>query len=225
MLQRILTFVFAASCAAILGASASPATAAEPSVFHKSDRNRPHVALPDSVHAHIAESLDKKQSVDEHFPKVGGTPEPENFVDLCEIGGVLLGFDLCFGQSVFNQAVITAYRPYYLTQKGKQVGKWRGYPSKNFTHLEAKPGYVVGSVKVQGGVDFNNLTVRYMKLTDKGIDPNDAYDSLSYGGTSKFSTPVTIGGGGRMIIGLGGLILAIRSVPNFGGVTVPAMPK
>lgn len=225
---RMIVFVSASIVSALLvsvvGGPASIVWGAAPSLSVKSDRSRPHLALPDSVHDHIAEALKNNQSKDEAFPTVTGRPEPEKFVDMCQIGGVLVGFDLCYGVTVFNSPIIAAYRPYYVTKKGKRPGNWRGNPNENITHLEAKPGYVVGSVTLAGGIHFHNVSVRYMKLTTTGIDTADSYDSPCYGGPSQ-REPETIGGDGRLIVGLGGQVLLLGGVPNFGGITVPAMPK
>lgn len=203
--------------------SASRVVAAEPSVDIPSDRSRPHKALPEAVHEYIAEALQQKLSKEEAFPTITGSPQPEKFVDLCTVGGVLLGFDLYFEVSPFGSPFIKGYRPYYLTKKGKKPGNLRGFATANVTHLEARPGYVVGSVTAVGSLDFHNLSVKYVKFTDKGVDPSDNYDSPCYGGKSN-SQAETFGGEGKLIIGLGGQA-ALLSVPQCGGITVPAMPK
>jgi hypothetical protein len=76
-------------------------------------------------------------------------------------------------------------------------------PDKDTVFLLARPGYAVGSVTINAGNGVNALCVRFMKITDKGLDPSDSYVSRWFG--AKVGTAQTkLGGDGRFVYGIFG---------------------
>jgi hypothetical protein len=217
-----LTYVALVLAAVISCDVDSFAMAADPSTQIPSDRSRPHRALSPALVNHLVAAVRGGQTADESGPSpVSGTP-PTKYRDVYEVGGILIGFDISYGLDPFKKPLIVAYRPYFVTGQGKRSGGWRGKPNANVTHLEAKPGYVVGQVATQGDLSFRNLTVTYMKLDGDRIDTGDFYSSPTYGGPAGSAVP-PFGGKGQLIVGTFGEFLFDGSLRNFGGITV--LPK
>lgn len=140
-------------------------------------------------------------------------------------GGVLIGFDISYGEFV-RTPTISAIRPIYLSTRGKAFGQVFGRAEGNVIHMEAKTGYAVGRIFWRDGpFAIGSITVTYMKLTPTGLDPKDSYESACYGGGDGTRDGTYIGGDdGEMIVGIYARAEAGKSITRLGGMLCKPMP-
>jgi hypothetical protein len=128
---------------------------------------------------------------------------------------VLIGFRLGIGKFISTPTIHTI-APIYLTSKGTEVygvkrGKERvstGRKSKNNARdteiLRAKPGYAVGGIKLQSGLEIEGISLTFMRIAGDKLDPNDQYESKWIGSLGG-DRPKLLGGTGHLVIGLRGV--------------------
>src|ERR1700722_2113203 len=105
-------------------------------------------------------------------------------------GGALIGFDVGVGRFI-NIENIYALRAVYLTRLGDVTMNDRGFFHHKHllknkviktkvvetVHVRAKPGYAVGGVTLRSGLNINGLSVTFMRIQGRRLDPNQSYES------------------------------------------------
>jgi hypothetical protein len=138
------------------------------------------------------------------------------FTELPAEGAVLVGFDLGLGK-FFNLEVIYAYRPIYLTRRGRlsfqNFGLFTDVPRpgnrplkskvQRIVRVAARPGYAVGNVTVRSGLLLNGLSVTFMRVNGQNLDPLQTYNG-AWVGDRTGGSEATIGGFGAPVIGVFG---------------------
>ena len=103
-------------------------------------------------------------------------------------GALLIGFE--FGEIVaFSRPVVGYVRPIFATAKGERLGEGYGNRPAKTRVVKARPGYVVGGIKVapDSGGDLTGISVVFMKLVpgQGKLDPSDSYESKWTGSNEK----------------------------------------
>ncbi len=136
------------------------------------------------------------------------------FTEAPDDGGALIGFDVGLGKFI-NIENVYALRAVYMTRLGDVKMNDRGlfhdkHLPKNKVvktkvvetiHVRAKPGYAVGGVTVRSGLNINGLSVTFMRINDRRLDPNQAYESAWVGDRT--------GGGEFFLIGEGAQFVCV----------------
>ncbi len=132
---------------------------------------------------------------------MGGAFDPP-FRDEAPDGGVLVGLDVGLGKFINNDIIIAA-RPIYRTGKGEVAGGTYGTDFSRPVSVRAKPGYAIGAMTAKSGLTIDGFSVTFMRITPKGLDPADAYQSEWLGGRG--GGPETLlGGTGTPVVGIVG---------------------
>jgi hypothetical protein len=117
-------------------------------------------------------------------------------------GGLLVGFDFGLSYSAnSNNDCIVSLRPIYRLNEMDQMGKIYGTDTRRALREVAKPGYAVAGVVGKGTLVLDGLYIKYMKVKDNHLDPNDVYYSPWIGGPGG-NGPTTLGGDGKTVIGI-----------------------
>ena len=161
--------------------------------------------LPNAETEALLKELGSPKLVDaKRTPLVGGNvgqPYHDHFW-----GAVLVGFKLSEA-NVDGNTVIAMVQPIFLTWSGHENAlQMRGTPGLEVKSSHAPPGYAVGSVTLQGGVGgvgVAGMSIKYMKIKGRGLDPNDFVESPWFGGTG-VGPKMTVPGGGLLIVGIFG---------------------
>jgi tetratricopeptide (TPR) repeat protein len=148
----------------------------------------------------------RKQIADKKLKKwdlVGGAFAKDTFEEVPAEGGILIGFRYTTQGKGNYPGVV---QPIWQTARGTVYGKVYGTAEKGAKAEEtkAKAGYAVGAIYARGGGGFDAFKPIYMKMTEKGLDPNDKYDGPHIGG--KGGGEGTLGADGNFIVGLHGKI-------------------
>jgi hypothetical protein len=136
------------------------------------------------------------------------------FEEINKLGVVLVGFRLGLGKFV-DRTVVHTLEPIYLTPRGEVYGVKRGKDRFSFGKksksnafateiLRAKPGYAVGAVRLQTGIEIDGLGLVYMKIDGERLDPNIKYESKWIGNVGN-DRPKMLGGSGHLIVGIRGI--------------------
>jgi hypothetical protein len=138
-----------------------------------------------------------------------------SFNDAPDGGGVLIGFDLGVGK-FFDIETIYAARAVFMTPGGDEEmpdhGLFRNkvLPKKTLktqvrrtVHLRAKPGYAVGAMTLRSGLNINGLSLTYMRMRGKALDPNDSYES-EWVADRTGGGEASVGGDGAPVVGVFG---------------------
>jgi hypothetical protein len=150
---------------------------------------------------------------------LGFHDEKKPYSELPDQGAILIGFDLGVGK-FFDIDVIYSLRPIYLTQFGESAGdehglfRNRNLPNKKVlktkiqrtVRIQARPGYAVGGMTLRSGLLINGLSLTYMKISGKGLDPTRSYASDWIGDRT--------GGGEKSIEGDGSPVVGIFGSQN-----------
>ena len=124
------------------------------------------------------------------------------FEEVIEGGGLLTGFEVTFSGS--GQNVMT-FRPIFLTAFGRVMGKTHGAAGQGITRVEAKYGYAVGAVTIKPGGGIDGMSVTFMEIQARGLNPNRAYESEwlgGFGGDEK----TRLAGTGAPVVGIFGKV-------------------
>jgi hypothetical protein len=156
------------------------------------------------------------QNLLQKTPAAGFHLERRLFTELPREGAILVGFDLGLGK-FFNVEVVYAYRPIYLTGRGKTSFRSYGLfaellqpgkkPLKSKVHrtvrVLARPEYAVGAVTVRSGLLINGLAVTFMRINGQNLDPLETYNSVWIGDRTGGSE-TTVSGFGSPVVGVFG---------------------
>jgi hypothetical protein len=151
--------------------------------------------------------------VDKSKP-LGFHDDRKPYSELPDMGAVLIGFDLGIGKFL-DIDVVYAMRPLYLTQFGESSGDDHGLfhnrtlPNKKVlktkvlrtVRVQARPGYAVAGVTVRSGLLINGLSLTYMKINGKSLDPSRTYTSEWIGDRTGGSER-SIDGDGSPVVGV-----------------------
>ncbi|HMC88526.1 MAG TPA: hypothetical protein VKI17_03215, partial [Gemmataceae bacterium] len=150
---------------------------------------------------------------------LGFTLEKKPFTELPAEGALLVGLDVGL-RKVGNDELVFALRPLYRTAQGDTsyqnfgvfqsaaepaAAKKRG-PRKQATrtvHLQADPGYAVGAITLRTGVNIRGMSLTFMRVSGRTLDPQQSYTS-DWLGDTKFGRQGTVSGNGAPIIGVFG---------------------
>jgi S1-C subfamily serine protease len=151
------------------------------------------------VFAFVQEAVRDKRLTDVDIR--GFTMSQNTYRDVCEEGGVLIGFQVGLGKFV-NNDIVSSLRPIFRTKDGEKFGKWQGPAPAAPVTVKAKPGYVVSGVSMRTGLGIDGFTLTFAKLGADGLDLKDTYNSEPVGGNG--GNPSTIGGNGALFVGATG---------------------
>jgi hypothetical protein len=150
---------------------------------------------------------------------LGFALEKKPFIEAPAEGALLVGFDVGLGK-VGNDELVFALRPLYRTAQGDTsyqdfgvfqsaaepaAARKRG-PRKQATrtvHLQADPGYAVGEITLRTGVNIRGMSLTFMRVSGRTLDPQQSYTS-DWLGDTKFGRQGTVSGNGAPIIGVFG---------------------
>jgi hypothetical protein len=148
----------------------------------------------------ISKALEKKLL--KKWDTVGGAFAKKTFEELPEKPAILIGFNFMVAEGRPPSVI----QPIFLTSQGELKGKIYGTPKQGEMPVstKAKPGYAVGAIYTRGGGGIDAVQPIYMRLNDRGVDPNDKYEGPFVGG--KGGGEATFGGDGNLILGIHGKI-------------------
>jgi hypothetical protein len=161
-------------------------------------------------------------------PVNGGATPPipigSDYEEVTDGGGVLIGLRCGISRVGSATDIVSSVQPVYLTTKGVVTGKIYGNPAPaQVIDLIARDGYAVGGGKLLGASVLQTVVLKFMRITETGLDPKDSYDSQQIG-TNAGAFPV---GGSTAAVGISGktnnaerLSLALIFLPTQG--TPPA---
>jgi S1-C subfamily serine protease len=170
------------------------------------------------VYAFVQEAVRDKRLADVDVR--GFTLSQKTYRDVCEEGGVLIGFQVGLGKFVNNE-IVNAVRPIYRTKSGEKFGKWHGPVPTAPVTLKAKPGYVVSGLSLRTGLGLDALSLVFTKLGPNGYVSGDMYNSEQAGGNG--GGPSTAGSNGALFVGVTGHLGGNGSPCSLGLVAV--LPK
>lgn len=133
--------------------------------------------------------------------------------------GILVGFDVYPGVKGKTTQYVRGVRPIFLTIDNKKfygtVHGWVGTTTGS-VRIEAKSGYAVAGLKIH--TDFGEiagLAIVFAKITEKGLNMDDTYDSKYYGHNDP-STAKKAVCTGEPIVGVYGLVADNAKSHDFG---------
>lgn len=145
---------------------------------------------------------------------MGGRDDPE-FRDESPDNGLLVGLEVGIGKFRNSYDIALAVRPVYRTGARQTLGKQWGSNAARVVKAIAKPGYAIGAVTIKTGLGLDGLSVTFMKVVGKRLDPADAYESEWIGGIHG-NGPVILAGDGLPVVGIIGKTNRIDDVSGFG---------
>jgi hypothetical protein len=110
------------------------------------------------------------------------------FEDYAPAGAVLAGLHVSLGDGRRGSHV-QAVRPIYQLGKIYREGEWCGTPTGDEKRLLAKPGYVVGAVRVRAGLVIDAVGLTFVAVKDGQLQADDTYDSEWLGGDGGAERP------------------------------------
>jgi S1-C subfamily serine protease len=170
------------------------------------------------VFAFVQEAVRDKRLADVDIR--GFTLSQNTYRDVCEEGGVLIGFQVGLGKFGAND-IVNALRPIFRTKDGEKFGKWQGPAPAAPITVKAKPGYVVSGMAMRTQLAIDGFTLTFAKLGADGLDLKDTYNSEPAGGNG--GGPSSIGGNGALFVGAMGHLNRGGSPCSLGLVAV--LPK
>jgi hypothetical protein len=169
---------------------------------------------PDPIFA-VARAAVAKNQV-EKSPLLGGGLDRNLFTDLPGDGAVLIGFELGLGPW-FNDETVYAIRPIYLVPEGETSSETYGLfvdkrlPNKKVVKTRvtrkvrvlADPGYAVGGVTLRTGLNIDGMSVTFMRIKGRTLDPKRSYVSEWVGGRNG-GQEKSVSGDGAPVVGVFG---------------------
>jgi hypothetical protein len=157
------------------------------------------------------------------------------FTELPADGALLVGFDVGIGKFLDIETVY-ALRPIYQTAFGENSGKEHGlfygqrkvgkrtYKSKVLRRVRvmARPGYAVGGVTVRSGLNINGLSLTFMRVSGRALDPDQSYAS-EWVGDRTGGGEASISGDGAPVVGVHGS-QDVEHVSSLGLIYMPVPP-
>jgi hypothetical protein len=145
---------------------------------------------------------------------LGFHDDRKSYSELPDQGSLLIGFDLGIGKFL-DIDVIYALRPLYLTPFGESSGDDHGLfrnrtlPNKKVlktkvqrtVRVQARAGYAVAGITVRSGLLINGLSLTYMKINGKSLDPSRTYTS-DWTGDRTGGSERSIEGDGSPVVGI-----------------------
>jgi hypothetical protein len=104
--------------------------------------------------------------------------------DVPEEPALLIGFEIWLHPFRDSDETVRGVVPLFRTQSGKTfdgLPRAAGAEKGKRRRVVAKHGYVVGGLKATSENAIRSMTVIFHKLSDKGTDPKDFYESDTYG--------------------------------------------
>jgi len=123
------------------------------------------------------------------------------FTDTPYGSGLLVGVRYTTGD-YSGHKIIRSVQGVFLTPEGQRTGPAWGTGGNGPFEVMAKPGYAISSIAIRGGDRLDGFQFSFMKLTPRGLDTRDKYDSPWQGGEGGGAK--TLGGNGQPIVGLHG---------------------
>jgi hypothetical protein len=138
------------------------------------------------------------------------------FTEMPADGALLVGFDVGVGKFLDIETVY-ALRPVYQTAFGETSGQEHGlffgqrkvgrrtYKSKVLRRVRvlARPGYAVGGVTLRTGLNINGLSLTFMRVSGRALDPRQSYTS-EWVGDRTGGGEAYISGDGAPVVGVFG---------------------
>ncbi len=149
------------------GDPAAPAPAA-PAAGGKAEGSPTGLKISGDVFAFVAEAVRDKRLADVDIR--GFTLSKNTYRDVCEEGGVLIGFEAGLGKFTTND-IVKSLRPIFLTKDGEKLGTWHGpVPAASVT-VKAKPGYVVSEISVRTALAHRCLPLDLCQARQRRCGP------------------------------------------------------
>jgi serine/threonine protein kinase len=130
-----------------------------------------------------------------------GFPFAPEFEEVPLEGALLIGFEVGLDKFGAND-VIHSIRAIYLNDKGELFGDVHGKPTDRVMTVKAKPGYAVGTVRLNTHLLIDGMRITFMRIEGKFLDADHSYvekiATIGDGG----SEPSL--GGGSLIVGVCG---------------------
>ena len=169
---------------------------------------------PDNIFAAARSAVAKGQV--QKTTLLGGNLDQNLFNDQPGDGAVLMGFEVGLGPFL-NDETVYAIRPIYLTPNGESASEPYGLfydkrlPNKKVVKTRitrkvrvlAKPGYAVGGVTLRTGLNIDGMSVTFMRISGRTLDPNQSYVSEWLGGRTG-GTQKSVTGDGAPVVGVFG---------------------
>lgn len=155
--------------------------------------------IPSSVFSYIAAEVRANRA--QFVVAASRSSNVQSHRDVLPEGGLLVGFDVAtvpYGASTY----ISGLRPIFLTLTGEKLGTVIGDLGASPVRVIAKPGYAVGKLFCRTGGYLDALTITFMRVGDRGLIVDDAYDSRHGGGGGNDYGP--FGGNGAFLVGIHG---------------------
>jgi hypothetical protein len=131
-----------------------------------------------------------------------GTPPAREFTEEAIPGRVLVGLRVTTDFAA-SRLGICSLQAIYENRDGRVRGAEFGQPGATAIELEARAGYVVGTIRGSSGRNVSGLQLVFMRRTAGGLDPSDSYLSR-WAGLRNSDAEVKLGGDGRAFGGLKG---------------------
>jgi serine/threonine protein kinase len=130
-----------------------------------------------------------------------GFPFAPEFEEVPSEGALLIGFEVGLGKFGAND-VIHSIRAIYRNDKGELFGDVHGKPTDRVVTVKAKPGYAVGTVRLNTHLLIDGMRITFMRIEGKFLDADHSYvekiATIGDGG----SEPSL--GGGSLVVGVCG---------------------
>jgi hypothetical protein len=148
-------------------------------------RAAPAADAAGSIHDAAREAVARGRT--EKTPLVGFSGGQSAVGDDPPEGGVLVGFEVGLGE-FFKKQAIYALRPLYLTSTGVfpsrtfglpqgRRGTGKNAPKSRVTRtvtIQARPGYAVGEVAIESGLNLDAIAVTFMRIKGTTLDPTQS---------------------------------------------------
>jgi hypothetical protein len=145
---------------------------------------------------------------------IGSGKSWQEFEDISRDGGILVGF---YYFTNGNERPLEAMQPIFLSPRGETKGVLCGASNNPLSRrvTKAKPGYAIGAIQVWADPKDQLLSLKpiYMKIIDKGLDPNKQYVGPQMSGNVGETKPLSADG--NFIVGIGGKITAADRLSTF----------
>jgi S1-C subfamily serine protease len=134
-------------------------------------------------------------------PQMLGFGIGPEFRELAPEGGVLIGLELRLRED-FGKYLVRQARPIYQVGDKEVMGEQRGATDGPTVTLKAKPGYAVGALIAKHGLAIDGLSLVFMRIKGKRVDPADSYESDWAGSSPPEMQASRLEGGGQPAVGL-----------------------
>lgn len=137
-------------------------------------------------------------------PPAGNWNGGQAFRDIAPAKSYLIGVRVGYNDFMGGN-MIGAIQPIYHGARKSVNGGVYGMAKVEGATVVAKPGYAVGTIRTRTGLLLNGVQLVFMRVRGDRLDPTDSYES-PWLGDSKGGGAATIGGEGRLVLGLHGRV-------------------